>query len=209
MAKQTRERDGFGLLRFFMVLASISPLFALWAIRGTCSAPSGPCPVASVQGQTLKETCLIPYSYFLVGCAVLIVIPNLLIVWRMAAARKECDTREIIVGKAEDHRDHLLVYLFAMLLPFYATNLANWREFSATILAICFIVFLFWNCSLHYMNVLFAVFGYRIFTISPLYDGNPLSNRGGMVLITRRANIFQNDRIVPYRLSNSVYWEIS
>jgi hypothetical protein len=72
----------------------------------------------------------------------------------------------------------------------------------------CFIVFLFWNCNLHYMNVLFAVFGYRIFTINPPDDRNPLSGRESVVLITRRTTIFPGDRITPYRLSNSVYWEV-
>jgi hypothetical protein len=75
-------------------------------------------------------------------------------------------------------------------------------------IAVCFIVFLFWNNNLHYMNILFAVFGYRIFTIYPPNDGNPLSGRESVVLITRRCTLFQGERIVPYRLSNSVYWEV-
>jgi hypothetical protein len=58
------------------------------------------------------------------------------------------------------------------------------------------------------MNVLFAVFGYRIFTINPPDDRNPLSGRESVVLITRRTTIFPGDRITPYRLSNSVYWEV-
>ena len=160
-----RKREGLGFLRFIMVLASISPLFVLWAIRGTCQAPSAPCELSGVASQAPKKTCLLPNNYFLIVCGIFIVVPNLLLLWRLRTAREHSDTREIIVGKAEDHRDHLLVYLFAMLLPFYATNLTSWREFSATLLAVCFIVFLFWNCNLHYMNILFAVFGYRIFTI--------------------------------------------
>lgn len=203
-----RKREGLGFLRFIMVLASIAPLFVLWAIRGTCQLSSGPCQLSSVPNQAPKETCLLPNNYFLIACGILIVVPNLLIIWRLRTAEKRSDTREIIVGRAEDHRDHLLVYLFAMLLPFYATNLTSWREFSATLLAVCFIVFLFWNCNLHYMNILFAVFGYRIFTVYPPDDGNPLSGRESVVLITRRATVFKDQKVVPYRLSNSVYWEV-
>jgi hypothetical protein len=196
-----QRHEGLGALRLIMVLASISPLFLLWAVRGTCQDSNIPCQVP-------KQVCLVPNQFFIAMCTLFIVLPNLLLLWRRRTARKHQDTREIVVGKAEDHRDHLLVYLFAMLLPFYATNLTSWREFSATLLAVCFIVFLFWNCNLHYMNVLFAVFGYRIFTINPPDDGNPLSGRESVVLITRRTTIFPGDRITPYRLSNSVYWEV-
>jgi|GEM_PF-430944 len=196
-----QRHEGLWMLRLMMVLASISPLFLLWAIRRTCQESNAPCKVP-------KVVCLVPNLYFSVACAVFIVVPNLLLFWRRHVAKAHQDTRDIVVGKAEDHRDHLLVYLFAMLLPFYTTNLTSAREFSATMIAVCFIVFLFWNNNLHYMNILFAVFGYRIFTIYPPNDGNPLSGRESVVLITRRCTLFQGERIVPYRLSNSVYWEV-
>lgn len=170
-----------------MVLSSISPLFIFWAIRGSK---------------------LIANSYFIAGCIVMVVIPNAFLFLRLTTARKQKDMREIVVGRAEDHRDHLLVYLFALLLPFYATSLGDWREFSATLVAVSFIVFLFWNLNLHYMNVLFAALGYRIFTIYPPQDDNPFTGNETVVLVTRRATITKGQRIVPYRLSNSVYWEI-
>ena len=197
-----QKHEGLSLARLIMVLGSISPLFILWAIRGTCQVPA-PCQA----GQMQKESCLVPNLYFVIVCCAFIVLPNVFLLLRRWTARTQKDARDIIVGKAEDHRDHLLVYLFAMLLPFYATNLTNWREFSATVVAVCFIVFLFWSCNLHYMNLLFAIMGYRIFTIYPPDDGNPLSGRESVVLITRRATMFSGERIHPYRLSNTVYWE--
>ena len=95
-----------------------------------------------------------------------------------------------------------------MLLPFYATNLNSWREFAATLIAVCFVVFLFWNLNLHYMNVVFALLGYRIFTIYPLQDENPHSGGQSCVLITRRTVFSANQPLKPYRLSNTVLWEI-
>jgi hypothetical protein len=204
----TKEKhEGLSLARLIMVLGSISPLFILWAIRGTCQVQNAPCQTLSTTGQIPKESCLVPNIYFVSVCCAFIVLPNAFLLLRRWTAHKHKDAREIVVGKAEDHRDHLLVYLFAMLLPFYASNLTNWREFSATVVAVCFIVFLFWSCNLHYMNLLFAIMGYRIFTIYPPNDGNPLSGRESVVLITRRATIFSGERIHPYRLSNTVYWE--
>lgn len=185
--REAAAHEGLSSARLIMVLSSISPLFVLWAIRGNK---------------------LIPNKYFVAGCILMIVLPNAFLFLRLRTAEKHKDTRDIVVGRAEDHRDHLLVYLFALLLPFYATSLADWREFSATLVAVSFIVFLFWNLNLHYMNVLFAVLGYRIFTIYPPQDENPYTGNETIVLITRRTTISEAQKIIPYRLSNSVYWEV-
>src|SRR5207247_1986768 len=123
-----------------------SPLFIFWGVRGNK---------------------LIPDRWFLSSCALLIAGPNAFLSWRIMTAKRLNEKREIAVGTAEDHREHLLVYLFAMLLPFYAANLDTWRDFWAAVAALGFIVFLFWHLNLHYMNVLFALRGYRIFTVYP------------------------------------------
>lgn len=101
-----------------MVLSSISPLFILWAIRG------------------IK---LIPDRYFLAFCAFMVIIPNAFLCLRIMTAKRLQERRELVIGTAEDHRDHLLVYLFAMLLPFYATELATWRDVAAVLAALSFI----------------------------------------------------------------------
>ncbi|MEW6038869.1 MAG: hypothetical protein AB1648_11545 [Pseudomonadota bacterium] len=180
------HKEGMKTARLLMVLSSISPLFILWAIRG------------------IK---LIPDIYFLSFCALMVIVPNGFLWLRIRTARKLREKREIIVGTAEDHREHLLVYLFSMLLPFYATDLGGWRDLAATLAALGFIVFLFWHLNLHYMNLLFAVFGYRVFTIYPAADGNPLSGKLGQVLITKRVMVPPGERLVAYRLSDTVYFE--
>ena len=170
------KSEGLRSARLIMVLSSISPLFILWAIRGEK---------------------LIPNSYFLAFCGAMVVLPNLYLFFKLHSAKKLDEKREITIGKAEDHRDHLLVYLFALLLPFYTVNLNTWREFSATVVAICIIVFLFWNLNLHYMNLLFAVLGYRVFTVLPPTDSNPLSGKGCIVLITRRTIVSPGEDAFP------------
>ena len=182
----SNRSEGLRAARLLMVLSSISPLFALWAMRGTT---------------------LISDKRFVPGCAALIVLPNLFLWLRIRTARRLQEKRELIVGVAEDHRDHLLVYLFAMLLPFYPVDLGKWREFGATIAALAFIVFLFWHLNLHYMNVFFAVAGYRVFTVYAPADENPASGRIGQVLITRRIALSPGERLVVYRLSDSVSLE--
>ena len=95
-----------------------------------------------------------------------------------------------------------------MLLPFYAANLGTWRDLAASLAAIGFIVFLFWNLNLHYMNIVFAARGYRVFTVFPPPDDSPFTGKGGQVLITRRVFVSPGDRLVAYRLSDTVYLEM-
>ena len=171
-----------------MVLSSISPLFILWALRGNT---------------------LIPDRFLPAFCAVMVVLPNSFLWLRIRTAKRLHERRELTVGLAEDHREHLLVYLFAMLLPLYSVELGGWRDVAALIAALCFIVFLFWHLNLHYMNLMFAALGYRVFTLSPPNDRNPLSGRMSQVLITRRIAVAPGERLVAYRLSDTVYFEVA
>lgn len=180
------HREGLKAARLLMVLSSISPLFILWAIRGNS---------------------LIPDRWFIAFCALMVVVPNAFLWLRIRTAKKQADKRELTVGTADDHRDHILVYLFAMLLPFYSEDLGSWRYLGASVAALAFIVFLFWHLNLHYMNLLFAALGFRVFTVYPPADGNPLTGKTRHALITRRVSLASGDRIVAYRLSDTVYLE--
>jgi len=79
---------------------------------------------------------------------------------------------------------HLLVYLFAMLLPLYSVNLGNERELLAVAAAFVFIVFLFWHMNLHYMNIVFAALGYRVYTIE--MAGRHGAPRNSVILLSKR-----------------------
>lgn len=181
------SNEGLKAARLLMVLSSISPLFVFWAVRGNT---------------------LIPDRYFLSACLLLIILPNFFLWLRIKTAKRLQERREITIGMAEDHRDHLLVYLFSMLLPFYAPDVGTWRSFAATVAALGFIVFLFWHLNLHYMNVIFAALGYRVFTVYPPRDENPLTGKSSQVLITRRATVSAGERVLGLRISDTVYLEM-
>lgn len=182
-----RKNRGLRIARLLMVLSSLSPLFVIWSIRGSD---------------------LIPDSYLFGICAVLVLIPNAFLWVRIQTAKQLNEKRELIVGLADDHRDHLLVYLFAMLLPFYAADLGGWRELTAVIVALGLIVFLFLHLNLHYMNLLFAAFDFRVFTIYPGASSNSLSGNEPWVLISRRVTLPEGESVVAYRLSDTVYLEV-
>jgi hypothetical protein len=181
------NKEGLKVARFLMVLASFAPLFVLWAIRG--GTP-------------------IPDRYLYVGCGVLIVLPNLFLWLRVRTARKLNEHREVAIGSADDHRDHLVVYLFVMLLPLYAVDLNSNRGLWADIMAVGFVIFVFWHLNLHYMNVVFAALGYRIFSVTPPRDENPLSGREAFVVITKRPILSPGERLAVYRVSDTVYFEV-
>ncbi|MYA61782.1 MAG: hypothetical protein F4X94_04330 [Dehalococcoidia bacterium] len=181
-----RSREGLQFLRLVMVFSSFSPLFILLAIRGTD---------------------LISDYYFVTGCLAVAILPTLFLLLREHTARKENDTRLLTVGKVEDHRGHVLVYLFAILLPFYRQDIDGWRDLGALLAALVFIIFLFWHLNFHYMNIVFAIRRYRIWTIYPSGDTRQYSSLDSFTLITRRSSLSANQSVVAYRLTNTLYLE--
>jgi hypothetical protein len=178
--------EGLKVLRLFMVLSGLSPLFVLWAIKGSK---------------------IVPDSYLWSISAAMVIVPNFVIWLRIQRAKTQNDMRDIVVGKAEDHRDHLLVYLFAMLLPFYPIDTTTLRDLAALLAALGFIVFLFWHLNLHYLNIWYAVRGYRVYVITPVEEVNEFSGRTSLVLITPRTDILTGESIKAYRLSDTLCFE--
>lgn len=177
--------EGLQVTRLIMVLSSMAPLFILWAVRGS----------ASVRDE-----------YFLPACLLLAIAPTAVLLLRIRIAKKNNDHQVKTIVKADDHRDHILVYLFALLLPFYTVNLQDAREFAATVMALVFIVFLFWHLNMHYMNILFAIRGYRVFTVTPDLSDS-VGSKASFVVLTRRPILLNGQKITLFRLSDTVFIE--
>lgn len=176
---------GLPIARLLMVVSSLAPLFLLWAIRG---APP------------------VPDRYWISACLFLAVVPNLALLCRWRVARSRNDHRIILVVAARDQSEHLLVYLFAMLLPLYTANLADVRELLAVAAAFVFIVFLFWHMNLHYMNIAFAALGYRVYTIE--MASRPGVQGNSVILLSKRiAPPPAGASIEGFRISDTVFVE--
>lgn len=152
---------------------------------------------------------MIPDKYFVTGCLVTATFPTGFLLLRVLIAKRQNDTRALVVGRTEDHRSHVLVYLFAILLPFYRQNVDTWRDFYALLAALLFIVFLFWHLNFHYMNIAFALRGYRVLNVLSPEGSSEHASMVSFALITRRANVRPNETLVAYRLSNTVFLEKS
>lgn len=179
-------------MRLLLVISSLSPLFILWAILG-------------FGGVDAVE--IFPEFYFRIGCVLLATVPTLILLQRVYIARKNSDIQELFVDAAEDHRSHLLLYLFAMLLPFYQQEIDSYRDLMATLFMLSFIVFLFWHFNLHYLNIYFAIFNYWLITVSVQSNDNADSRRYDVVIFTLHHDFPPRNRFVAYQLSKSVFLE--
>ncbi|MYA67939.1 MAG: hypothetical protein F4Y22_11910 [Gammaproteobacteria bacterium] len=180
--------EGLRLVRLLMVLSSLCPLFVLMAIRGNS---------------------LFPELYFVMMCLALAIVPSIFLWLRVRTVQLQDDVRKLVVGQAEDHRSHVLVYLFATLLPFYREELGSIRDLLAMCIALGLIIFLFWRLNLHYLNVFFAFRGYFVFTVSPPESEKTQNGLDNFVLITKRKKVREGQHIIAFRLSNTVYLEKS
>ena len=181
-----RNREGFGLGKFILVVSSMGPLFALWGIKGATA---------------------IPDLYLIPACTLVVVLPLVFLWWRFRTAKKNNDTRRLVTGRIEGYGHQILTYIFAMLLPFYRQDIATLRDVLAIGAALLFVVIIFWSLNLHYINIIFVLGGYRRYLVHPPDDGNPFSGTQALVLVTRRASLSMDESIIAYRISNTFLWE--
>lgn len=184
--KSTKKIDGagsLGVVRLLLVWSSLSPVFLLWALRGTSA---------------------IPDKYFVPACLVMFGAPSALLVAFWKNARESQNTRTIDVATSENPKDHLLTYLFAILIPLYQTSLGGIRDLAAVAVALLLVVFLFWHLRLHYMNLAFALFGYRIFTVETPALGVAGAQTTTYAIISRRTVIPTGKPLTGYRLGGRV-----
>ncbi|MCD4732953.1 hypothetical protein K8R78_01810 [bacterium] len=189
-----RYKEKLTLLRLMMVLSSFSPLFILWAIRGS--------------GIFLNGNNIIPDIWFISICSFMVIIPNIFLWLRIRIAKKN-DSRDIRVGRANDSSDHTLIYLFTMLLPLFSGDLDNIRNIVSIGVAFLFITILFFRLKLYYVNIFFILLGYRVFTVYSPDDKNPNTGRESHILITHRVNLNSGESIHAYRISDTTYLEIN
>ena len=175
--------NSYNFLRFTLVLSSFSPVFLIWLIQRN----------------------EVPFNriWFDIICSMLVLLPNLVLGLRMSIAKKSL-TR-ISVGNADDRRQDIVGYLLAMLLPFYSLDISTGPRFLAITAALAMIIFLFWKLHMHHLNVVFALFGYRIFSVSPPKTENPYSSTQAYTILTRREMLPVGDTINAYLISNNVY----
>jgi hypothetical protein len=174
------QNEGLPLIKFMMLLGSMSPLFFLLGVRGL-----------DVE---------IPDKYLWITVGGLIFIPYIFIRIRLYFAQKSNDKFILDVSCSKDNKEYLFTYLFTVLLPLYSIDIDDIRDFYAVLCALVIIFFVLWNMNLHFINILFALRGYKVFTIE---------SHNSSILLTKRSRIPETlQQISVFRLSNSVFIEI-
>ncbi len=168
------SESGMPLARLLMVLGSLSPLFVLWAIRGNHD---------------------IPDVWWEPACAALVILPNAALIIRWRVATSQGDQRTLTVRASKDQSEHFLIYLFAMLIPLFGVDVGSSREALSVLAATVLIVFIFWHMNLHYINLVFAVLGYTVFTVDVATSSSDKSKTRTAVVLSKRYRIYRR-RIV-------------
>lgn len=135
---------------------------------------------------------------------VLTVVPNAIVLFRFRRCQKRGHSRKLHVTRATDSREHLLVYLFAMLLPLYDANMGTLRDTVALLSALVLVGFVFWHLDLNYLNIIFAVLGYRLYIVEPEADR---SHERSFVILSRRHYLPPGTSLDAYLLSDTIYVE--
>jgi hypothetical protein len=170
-----------------MVLVSLSPLFILWAIAG------------------VKD---IPDNYLVAICIALAVLPGLLILLREQIASREKDLKVIEIHRATDDSANVLVYLFTIAVPLFSVNLDSMRSKFAMLGLVVFVIYMYLHLRLFFMNPLYAIRGYRVFTVEPPQDGDGIGTRETLIVLSRRRILAGKVKLTTLRLSDTVFLEV-
>jgi hypothetical protein len=181
-----KQKEGLPFVKLMMLLSSMAPLFFLVGVRG-------------IQIKDGNEFLITPkQTWIIIGC--LIILPYVVLKIRIYFSKKSSDIFPLNVLQNTLNKEYLFTYLFTVLLPLYSVSISSLNEFYAVITAIIFVLFVLWNMNMHFINMFFALSGYRVFT---------LPNQNGAILLSTRQHI-SNDisTIKAHRISNSVFIEL-
>jgi hypothetical protein len=177
--------DRLGAVRYLLVVSALSPVFLLWAARGVSS---------------------IPDYIWVPSCVGAFLFPNLLVFGFLVSSAKRKSTKTITVSSSTEHQEHLITYLLTMLIPLYQTDISSERGIAAALMAFLFVSFIFWWMRVHYVSIVFALFGFRIFETQ---SGGGESSKIKTIVITKRSSIAPGTVVTGIRLGSGALLERS
>ena len=188
MSKPLPTHKTLTFIRLILVVSALSPVFLLWAIRGVT---------------VLKDCIWVPI------CLGLFFLFNGLVIVIWYGALRARNEKTITVRKSSEQREYLITYLLAVTIPLYQNDIDTWRSLLAACLIFVFVVYVFWWVRLGYINLIFALCGYRVHTIevaASTKTGNA-PRITHLVFISRREFIEPGEVLTGLRLGSDVLIE--
>lgn len=174
-------------IRVLLVLGGMSPLFILWAIRGSP---------------------LIQDKYFVSGCLIAFTVSNAYIPVLIVATKRAKVPRRVTVDRVDDRRSDVLAYLFAMMLPFYTVSLESWRDVTASAVAFMFVLCLFVGLRLHFLNFWLIVFGFHCYSTTTLRSEFSDVKTAELIILTRNGGLSQGDVVKGWSVTPNFVLEL-
>lgn len=176
------RENGLKFLRFLLLISSVSPVFALLAIRGS---------------EFDSEWYNTIYSMVLWGMVVISFLP-LFIRCKIAKDEK-------VVLNISEHvlpcTDEYSTYILSIALPLCQNNLESINQLPYFIAMIVFVLVVFYIFNLYYLNLFFYLLGYKLYKITS-------EKTHSFVVITKKdIQEIINKKVVAIRLTNSLFWE--
>ncbi|MFM2041967.1 MAG: hypothetical protein RLY86_543 [Pseudomonadota bacterium] len=171
--------------RILLSLASLSPLFLLWGIKGTEYVPD---------------------VYWITLMFVLIVVPNALLSYHVLWVKEIYHEMESVrVEKIYKRDDYLSLYFFSVIMPAFALDIDKPREVAASVVAVFILVFFYYKLKLYTVIPVFIMLGYMIYEIELIEQSGVGSSkkltRVHAFVISRRFHIDILKPINGYRIT--------
>jgi hypothetical protein len=132
--------------------------------------------------------------------------PALIFFWRIRQVKTSTSggsIEELTVRRLTDRREHLLSYLFPLVMSSWQFDFKSGRELAACLFVMLFTGIAFWHLQLTYVNLWFAIAGFRSVQVE---RGNTSSHPlRPVILLTRSTRLAENEIVEAYRLTNSLY----
>jgi|GEM_PF-2711338 hypothetical protein len=176
------RENGLKFFRFLLLISSVSPVFALLAVKGA---------------NFLVEDYNVVYSLVMWGIFIISFLPLLI---RCKIAKNE-KVKLTINKNATPCIEEYSTYILSIALPLCQNELISENNFPFFIAMIIFVLIVFYVFNLYYLNIFFYLLGYKLYKIVP--------NRSHSYVIISKKEIqeIQSKDIVAIRLTNSLFWE--
>ena len=185
----TTVKEGYPMLRLALVVWSLSPVFLVWAVRGSA---------------------ILDQSFLNLFAGLTLLGPLAMFRWRLMHTKKSKledggNLQELTVRRLTDRREHLLSYLFPLLLSFWAIDFQDFRELASFGCVMLFTGLAFWHLQLTYVNLWLALVGYRSVQVEP--KGASGRSLRPIILLTKNHRLQEGEFVQAWLLTNNLYIE--